>query len=169
MNNYNGKGRPYGGVGWIVSKKLEKRYSVKLHTKRITSLEIGNLTLIGVYLTANNSKNESMIEHIIDIKDLETLIDELKRKNKEYIIVGDFNSDPIRNKKFDRELISLLSKRNLKCIEKEFDNFEYTYSNDQHKSFIDHIVTTIETSNRVLNVTIVRPDPLNQSDHLPLK
>ena len=169
MNNYNGKGRPYGGVGWIVSKKLEKNYSVRLHTKRITSLEIGNLTLIGVYLTANNSKNESMIEHIIDIKDLETLIDELDKKNKEYIIVGDFNSDPIRNKKFDRELTSFLSKRNLKCLEKEFDNFEYTYSNDQHKSFIDHIVTTIETSNRVLNATIIRPDPLNQSDHLPLK
>ncbi|RNA04085.1 hypothetical protein BpHYR1_024453 [Brachionus plicatilis] len=114
-----------------------------------------------------NDKNELII--ITGKEEDQLKIDELKRKNKEYIIVGDFNSDPIRNKKFDRELISLLSKRNLKCIEKEFDNFEYTYSNDQHKSFIDHIVTTIETSNRVLNVTIVRPDPLNQSDHLPLK
>lgn len=49
MGHYFGSGRPYGGIGWSVSKKIDEFMisEVKFNSRRISSIEKGNLTLIG--------------------------------------------------------------------------------------------------------------------------
>ncbi|RNA10357.1 RNA-directed DNA polymerase from mobile element jockey-like [Brachionus plicatilis] len=122
MDHYFGRGRPYGGIGWIVSKKIDKPMisEVKFHSRRISSIEKGNFTLIGVYLTSNDSTKESVIEHKIDLAELNEVTGELQRQEKLYLIIGDFNSDPWRNNTYDKQLVDFLIEKDLNCLEKNF-------------------------------------------------
>ncbi|RNA13714.1 hypothetical protein BpHYR1_018796, partial [Brachionus plicatilis] len=121
MENYRGYGRPYGGIAYCDIRNGK--------------------TIIVVYLTANDNSNESKLEHKIDINELSSLIEKLKNENKDNLIVGDFNSDPIRNKTFDPELLHMVKEMELKFFDIEFDNKnKHTYTNGIHSSAIDHVI-----------------------------
>ncbi|CAF1046547.1 unnamed protein product, partial [Brachionus calyciflorus] len=63
-----------------------------------------------------------------------------------------------------------LGKTQLKCF--KIDNIEkvmYTYANAQHKSLIDHVVSSVDSNQNIVKINIIDPDILNQSDHLPIK
>ncbi|RNA09839.1 RNA-directed DNA polymerase from mobile element jockey-like [Brachionus plicatilis] len=153
MENYRGYRRPYGAICWL----------------RIATLEMESMTIIGVYLTANDNSNESKLEHKIDINELSSLIEKLKNENKDYLIVGDFNSDPIRNKTFDRELLHMVKEMELKFFDIEYDNKnKHMYTNGIHSSAIDHVIGPKHLVDVVQNVKIYQTDPINLSDHLPL-
>ncbi|CAF0893931.1 unnamed protein product [Brachionus calyciflorus] len=172
MENFSGKGRPYGGIGWIVKKSLYDPYNVKIvfNNRRMSCLEIGDITIIGVYLTSNDNSKESMIGHEMDLTELEILVEKLESFKKKYIIVGDFNSDPGRKKTYDKKLIDFLDKRNLECLESKYSTqIKYTYTNGIHSSKIDHVIGPKTQTNFVEDVKILQPDQLNLSDHLPLK
>ena len=113
MTNYSGIGRPYGGIGWLVKRELNHNIKIEFISKRISTLEIGNLTIIGVYLTSNDGSSNSIIEHNLDLEELSTIIEKLESEEKLFLIVGDFNSDPIRKKNFDKCLFKMTLKRNI--------------------------------------------------------
>ncbi|RNA36283.1 hypothetical protein BpHYR1_007914, partial [Brachionus plicatilis] len=79
---------------WIIILVEEDHMEELDGFRRISSIEIGNLTLIGVYLTSNDSTKESVIEHKIDLAELNEVTGEPQRQEKLYLIIGDFNSDP---------------------------------------------------------------------------
>ncbi|RNA07570.1 hypothetical protein BpHYR1_036397 [Brachionus plicatilis] len=168
MNNILKGGRPHGGIGWIIKKTLKQENKIIFYSERITSLEIGLLTIIGVYMTANGQLNSNM-EHKYDINELANLINYLEKNNKCYIVVGDFNSDPNRNKPFDQELKALIKKEGLTCFEEKWNNYSYSYSNGVHYSLIDHVISTSKVVDIIESVEILKPNVLNISDHLPIK
>ncbi|RNA10177.1 hypothetical protein BpHYR1_012722 [Brachionus plicatilis] len=109
------------------------------------------------------------LEHKIDINELSSLIEKLKNENKDYLIVGDFNSDPIRNITFECELLHMVKEMELKSFDIEFDNKnKHTYTNGIHSSAIDHVIGPKHLVDVVQNVKIYPTDPINLSDHLPL-
>ncbi|RNA17576.1 Retrovirus-related Pol poly from transposon [Brachionus plicatilis] len=63
------------------------------------------------------------MEHKYDINELANLINYLEKNNKCFIVVGDFNSDPNRNKPFDQELKALIKKEGLTCFEEKWNNY----------------------------------------------
>ncbi|RNA19538.1 DNA replication licensing factor MCM2 [Brachionus plicatilis] len=60
-----------------------------------------------------------------------------------FFIVGDFNSDSYRNKLFDQELKTLISKKKLTFCDKKTGMHLYSYTNVVHFSLIDHVISTI--------------------------
>ncbi|RNA19944.1 hypothetical protein BpHYR1_032062 [Brachionus plicatilis] len=172
------RGRPFGGIGWIVSKKIDKLMvsEVKFHSRRISSIEIGNLTLIRVYLTSNDSTKESVIEHKIDLAELNEVTGELQRQEKLHLISGDFNSDLWRNKTHDKHFVDFLIEKDLNCLEKNFENkIAYTYTNGLHYSCIDHVVGSSHVEAMIEGAKIKKEkilfdwtNPLNQIEYTQL-
>ncbi|RNA04599.1 hypothetical protein BpHYR1_030334, partial [Brachionus plicatilis] len=101
--------------------------------------------------------------------ELAKLINYFEKNNNCYIVVGDFNSDPNRNKPFDQELKALIKKERLTCFEEKWNNYSYSYSNGVHYSLIDHVISTSKVVDIIESVEIVKPNVLNISDHLPIK
>ncbi|RNA03087.1 hypothetical protein BpHYR1_034344, partial [Brachionus plicatilis] len=83
-------------------------------------------------------------------------------------IVRDFNSDPWRNKTYDKQLVDFLIEKDLNCLEKNFENkITYTYTNGLYYSCIDHVVGSSHEEAMIEGIRILEPDLLNLSDHLP--
>ncbi|RMZ94723.1 RNA-directed DNA polymerase from mobile element jockey-like, partial [Brachionus plicatilis] len=163
-------GRPFGGIGWLINKSLLKNYEVVFINERISYIELLNVIIIGVYLTSNNSSQSSLNEHIYDIATLENLILNSDSKDKELLIIGDFNSDPIRSKKFDLQLIDLMVDQNLEALDLKFkQNVDYTFHNVKNRSLIDHVIAKKTNCLKIDEVKIIEPCELNLSDHLPIR
>lgn len=110
-NRTNNRGRPFGGIGWIIKPEIEKYCKVNFISERITTLKINDLVIIGTYLTANDSSNTSFFEHQQNLSELICLTNELKKDFKQIVIIGDFNSD------FNRKKSLIFSfKKNVKNI-----------------------------------------------------
>ncbi len=96
--NQNKKGRPKGGIAWIIDRKIKPIISIRYITSRITTcnLNIQNpLTIIGVYMPAMGSDDKYEIE----MEKLEGLIDNLNEQDHKIIIIGDMNADIWRSHK----------------------------------------------------------------------
>ncbi|RNA07486.1 hypothetical protein BpHYR1_013432 [Brachionus plicatilis] len=124
------EGRRYGGIGWLIKNGLNLVHEVKFTNERISHLELENIIVIGVYLTSNDSSQKSLNEHIYDLVTLENLILSLSNGEKEILIIGDFNSDPLRSKKFDRQLFELMIDQDLEVLDLKFNqSVDFTYHN----------------------------------------
>ena len=113
---------------------------------RIGILNTGSLSLIGCYLTYAGGKNrianaetfKADIELIKESKAAE------KSKNRQVMVLGDFNTDFVRINEHSKELLSLLRETHMQCADLSFtQNIDYTYSKKIRgkiqKSWIDHI------------------------------
>ena len=174
-------GRPSGGVGWLVNKKLKTK--IKIVNERISTCEIIGLEykviLLGIYLSSNGSKDSCInLEH--EIMDLDILIK--KYDEYEIIMIGDTNCDIMRNNTHDRKIKKLIERLDMLCIDLiEVKNIDYTfhstYKGKKTQSWIDHIIIKRENNLKIKNVKILFdelngdtfPEILNNSDHLPVK
>ena len=60
MKNEIKRGRPYGGIGWIISNEIGKT-SCYFESERISYLKFNNIIIIGVYMHFYDGKSDSAI------------------------------------------------------------------------------------------------------------
>lgn len=162
MDGNETAGRPFGGIGWAVHRSLFIKNCISFHSNRISSLKLKNLTIIGVYLPYFNGTNESLS----CIKDELCFISSLINKDKNTMIIGDFNADLYRQNKHDLELHKWMMNNNLTALDLLHTQTQsHTFNNGlDFRSWIDHIF--IDDNTKPLAVTCyLLTSPLNLSDH----
>jgi hypothetical protein len=135
-------------------------------SERIGALEIEDWALIGVYLTANSSRIESHIEHSVDVSQMITAARQLGQQGKKVLLMGGFNSDPLRGNQHDRILTEALDHDEYFFIDKDLIfSRKSTYSGPTGCSNIDHFVSNADVFNLVSSVRLDENDATNFSDH----
>ncbi|CAF1025656.1 unnamed protein product [Brachionus calyciflorus] len=127
------EGRPSGGLAFIVDKNIKcEFYDLD---DRINVLVMDGLAIFNVYLTYYDGKLINKFEFSSQIAQLEELVNEYRKKEQEILIVGDFNTDPIKNTHNSSELIKFLQKNNLRMADIEISQLvdvqKTTFRNDK--------------------------------------
>jgi hypothetical protein len=167
-------GRPYGGKCWLIDKEIEI-LNFDFHND-ISMIEITTkgikLKLIGVWLPYDNKGTINFANFENSLSLIEQLICDYRisrTANEHLSIIGDFNADTKRGKRFDKLLNNLII--NNKLID-GIMNFEqttnFTYQKGDYKSIIDHILYCEELSMDVNSCFIYDNSTLNFSDHKPI-
>lgn len=165
----NQSGRPYGGVGILVHKRIRPKSQLKTHDERIVSLHIdyGNdsLYFINVYMPYQcDDNNDKFMECIGKI---EAIIE--AAPSTKIIVVGDFNANV--NTNFEHELLEMCKRSQL--VVSDFQWFGkhsecFTYVSDAHMttSWLDHYICSCDAHALISDIHIL--DKLPCSDHLPI-
>lgn len=165
------RGRPFGGVCWFVNKKYKiidtNKYNRYLYTIRVQDVNSGyTLELIGVWLPYDDCKSETWTTIQVLFSQLQDLIDGCTVRN--WLILGDWNMDPCRQRRADRRMAEFLRNNNLVSCAYKFDQTQsFTYSNVSTSSLIDHIVCDEDHFRCVKECRII-DSQLNMSDHCPI-
>ena len=158
------RGRPVGGLAWIIRKNMEGQVSVTFTSERISVIKHGKKAFIGVYMPYNDGKLETRVEYEIELNKILSLSENLENQGYEVTIIGDFNSDLARNSEFDRILSERITGANFCFADHIFSQTcNYTYSNREVRSWIDHVITRF-ANNSIKRVKILQDDD-NLSDH----
>ena len=75
------QGRSSGGLAFLVNKEF-----------------VGSLTIMWVYLTYENGSLINQLELQSELAIVQTIIDESRKKNREFIIIGDFKRRRMRQR-----------------------------------------------------------------------
>jgi endonuclease/exonuclease/phosphatase family metal-dependent hydrolase len=159
---------------WLISHAYTKKATVEFISERISTcqIEVGGqaLVLIGVYLTANDGTHNSTINHTHDLCRLELLVEELENERKKFLIMGDFNSDPMRHNKMDELLCDMMKRNRLQLVDLSCSQkFNYTYEKGERRSWIDHVISSSVPNLAVECESTIVEDEANTSDHLGIK
>lgn len=135
------KGRPKGGIGWLIKDTIN--LIIEFKNDRISTMKIWGkdyeIVIIGVYLTANGT-NQALENLKQDIATVKAIIEINKKTNIEIIIMGDLNCYPIRKNRHDKELVKMLEEMNLECLNLKFCDINSHTFEGNGKSWIDHII-----------------------------
>ena len=167
MDNHNTIGRPFGGLCWLTDSKINiVKYEFISNFLSIVNVLIGEkqIFLLGVYCIINNNTSDNTRIYENQLAIISSLIDQYRDENNDFIILGDFNADPYRNRySFDKLFNDFLIDNDLELIIN--NNFNYfTYSNENFSSFIDHFLTDKNSNLSFLN-SKVDFNIQNTSDH----
>jgi endonuclease/exonuclease/phosphatase family metal-dependent hydrolase len=164
------RGRPYGGVMWVVSDRVRSP-KVKFITDRISTVEYANTVIVGVYMRFNDNKPETVIEQLQDLAEVEELIE--RAEGKKVVVIGDFNMDLTRKNKLDKLLVKFVEKNNLICADLLYGQMplggqqtNYTYRSGNSHSWIDHVLVNSLLAREMCQVNIYSADSCNTSDHM---
>jgi len=163
------KGRSFGGRCWVVRKCLRVIEYVKLSNAlskiTIEDLKGSRVSIFGVWqpfddgtvvrycnLNSNLSMLEAELAHMDGICTL---------------VIGDFNADFSRGKRFDRELASFMKKHAFEKLEMKSQADVHTYSNNSRIATIDHMFANEAALKNVTNYSVII-DTLDLSDHRPI-
>ena len=176
-NFFNKKqGRPHGGTLWIVKNNLKiKDYSVLSEQISKITIELSpyqEFTIYGNWLGYDDTRNRtgsfSAFQNNLTL--LASEMDLSKVKEESCIVIGDFNADLNRNKRFDKYLNNYLRENGLVACENLFEQSElnYTYKKGKTTAYIDHALCVADDNHFVTGYGILN-DPENASDHFPIK
>ena len=155
------KGRPYGGIGWIISKSIKNIFCI-FSSERITYIKIDNLVIIGVYMHFNDGKTETALNFENDLSIISTIYNKYNKEN-EILIIGDFNTDLNKNNEFVRLLNNFMNLNKVKCMDLMFlQKYDNTYKKGLNKSWIDHVIAS---ENNVINQINIEECEWNYGDH----
>ena len=136
----------------------------------LIKIKIGNriLAVIGVYCFYNNNTLENIIIYENQLAIMSGICEQLNDENLEYVLLGDFNADPYRNKYvFDKRLNEFITNNNLiNCL--SIKTHQFTYSNAISNSCIDHIFMN-HSLNIVNKSCQIEYNINNTSDHNAMK
>lgn len=163
-------GRASGGVAFIIGNKLN--YDAKFYSERIATLCISNLVIINVHLTHYDGTYQNKVDFVTQLAQVQTLIEEHQQASRDVLILGDFNTDPIKLNHNTTELKKFLNK-NMMILRDLYEpqSIDYTYKSKCHnrhatavQSWIDHLMCHKALNDRVYNVQILT-STRNKSDH----
>ena len=170
MQSFPTKGRPWGGLCWIINKNIEcVNFEVIDDGICVIDVKINNyaLSLIGVYLAYNSSKLDMQLRYENQLKLIEQTIEQKRDESKEFILLGDFNGDIQRGKYYnDLCLRNFISKVSIKPVNLGPNSLKYTYVKGEVKSFLDYVMVCCRNKN--VEVVHVDKNMLNTSDHLAI-
>jgi endonuclease/exonuclease/phosphatase family metal-dependent hydrolase len=170
--NYN-TGRPHGGTAWLIRNNLTSHTKVKFKSDRISTIEIGEITIIGVYMHYNKNNDESLIEQERLMCEILSIITDATNRNgnNKIMIIGDFNCDLNRKSSFDRTLTTTIEKANLICLDHIYtQTIDHTYHMNNCKSRIDHAIINEQMASDIIQTNILSDSThmFNTSDHYAL-
>ena len=161
------KGRPFGGKSWLINKKL-KIGSTSFINNDISTIEsindndVSKLVIIGVHLPFDDNSLERMANFVSDLEIVKSILDE--KLDISLFVVGDFNTDLNINKKYSKYLNKYIRINDLKCIDYDFPNINYTYKNGDYYNHIDHVIAN-ELARNLTNQCKIIENAQNMSDH----
>ena len=161
------KGRPFGGKCWIISNRLRvKDYQVL--SNAVSRIEVeGDCIESAIFYDVWMPFDDGSFERYSALQSNLSLIgaDIEDRNDTNVLVIGDFNADLKRGKRFDIALSNFIFNNNL--ID-SFDIFpqksSFTYSNGSYRSRIDHILVNLKATENLLCSAIYTP-PSGVSDH----
>ena len=139
------RGRPFGGKMWLTRKNVNVVACTELSQSIMgISIELENNKLLhvyGVWLKFDDNSKESLDEFKSSIIILESEIKNCIDRDLPFIVMGDWNADLNRDRRFDEIFRQFIVKNNL-YVSDDFDinNVGYTYKNSDYKASLDHIV-----------------------------
>ena len=163
----NTTGHPKGGLAFYVSN--EYLSSCYFQSERMGTIKVGGTAIIGVYHSFEDTSKElrkiARQKFSLEIQDLKSHIQNLERLKYNVTVMGDFNTDFKRkNSYFTKTLTSMMSEINYYAIDiLHQQSVDYTYKSGNKQSYIDHILTNINSSKTT--GTYIVDDEDNESDH----
>jgi hypothetical protein len=168
-------GRPFGGKCWLLGKALKIVNFEFYNDISIVDINMKNnirARLVGVWLPYDDRSTESFSNFENSINFLEEIIKEHRTNRapcEQLFIMGDFNADTHRDKRFDKLLKKLIENNKLVDGASDFKQLvKYTYKKGYYKSKIDHILYGIEQKDNVSCCSIFNNPIVNFSDHNPI-
>lgn len=171
MTDFKRRGRPFGGRAWIIRKNIRMKSYIK-YNKNISVIEIyindqvESLNIVGVWLPFDDGTVESWSELNSAYSVIETIVLGLA-DTQNMVIIGDWNSDMARGKRFDRRMERFIDENKMFLCNRKMNYNDYTYQNGGYFSVIDNCVCDCYFSKYVKNFSIIYDD-LNLSDHCPI-
>ncbi len=180
QTHINSKGRPYGGLAWVISKDI-KTINIEFISANLSFLEVEvnnfPFIFIGVYAFYNNNTIENFFNQEILFENCKQLV--LGHSTKNIFILGDFNCDPYRNNKFDKMFISFIDSNNLEILSILHTQLTpYSFNTGHNKSLIDHIAaakSNLKCITPICNIiddslySSYCPDSISLSDHCTIE
>ena len=159
------RGRPFGGVMTLVSKRLHNFTKIVCATERYVIVTVGNILIINVYFPCVGTADRLLVcEEIID--NLTLWVQRYPRHS--VLIGGDFNTDLDKVSPATQMLGSFLSEKNFTRCDRLFHGpYLSTYHNESlnHESNIDFF--TVSNPDAVLLYSVLDLN-INLSDHRPI-
>ena len=178
------KGRPYGGICFIVNKAAVGKTTIIHEDSNILAIKstINDKTYvyIGVYLTCYHD-NTSIEKYDQQLNTLTSLL-KLYRDESEILIIGDLQSFPEKNYEnhtrnnekrnpLSKLLYHFLRLNNLDLydvIDGSGPTQTYQHKTLPNSSYIDHIIMQNDSPLKYKDCTVHSPSALNTSDHQPV-
>jgi hypothetical protein len=164
------KGRPFGGRCWIINDKIPiKEYEVL--NKAVSRLTVigddGNEVIIyGIWQPYDDGTVEKLGFFHSTIAMLESDVKEFSGNS--ILIMGDFNSDLNRNKRFDSLLRKFIKRSGLSVMSQVFSKDKIpTYKKGDYRATLDHILGNEVIMKYITNFEVISESE-NLSDHQPV-
>ncbi len=164
-------GRPKGGVGILYKKSLcSKITPIKSSNRRVCGIKIMftpvfSCLLLSVYLPCDNQSGTVTTEYYDCIQYVESLFNSTDCNS--FMCCGDYNSSFERVNAQTECLTNFIARNNLDISwNNSVSRKDFTYSNFSlnHFSCIDHIITTKNLFNCILDNYVIN-EPCNPSNH----
>ena len=124
------------------------------------------LVLIGIWLPFDDSSKErfSLFKSNLSLLESQFKI----HQQDDVVIVGDWNADSNRNKRFDKEFVQFIVRNDLiDTINEQQQELNFTYEKGEYQAKLDHIVIKKENRLKLISSCIIN-DELDTSDHMPI-
>ena len=158
------RGRPFGGVGLLVSNKLRHITRSIMSNDRIAVISVDNLIICSVYFPCSGSPDRELIcgdiiDNLINLR--------LQYPNSEFIIAGDFNTDLNSNDSVANAINNFVNNCSLFRCDCLAANIALpTFCNSSFRtSTIDFMLSS--TVANFIDFVVLDPD-VNFSDHSPI-
>ena len=165
------KGRPFGGRVFIVKDRLNvlKHEFINQYLATITFNDNNKLfTLIACYLPYDNGSFLNFSEFQSCLQVAYELLLFFEKLNHSVFIIGDLNSDLLRNKRFDILLNNYLKNNDLLVISPSYDINNFSYIKGDYTARLDHCFRSNKhQTSEFVNSSYI-DDVINLSDHKPL-
>ena len=164
----NTVGRPFGGSCWFINKKV-KIIQTEFLNEHVSYVKIEyqgcKYLIIGVYMTYDNNKMDSLIEYEMNLSILSELVKNVGVTNEYRTIMGgDFNADCYRQKRFDNKFTEFASKNKLIILsELMMQKTNYSYRNGDYSAQLDHILYSEKIKGKIKNNNNLNKSKLSEN------
>ena len=169
-------GRPYGGTGILMKSCYTNSIIFVQCKERFVVIGFNDLILVNLYLpSVQGDHNLELLQDVI--ADLDIVIDnaiiKINKVQPVFVAGGDLNVHLESNSQSSRIINEFIETRLLtSCHTIKTGNLNYTYCHEtlQQYSLVDYfLINRLSDSNINLGEYTVIDDPINLSDHLPIK
>jgi len=163
------KGRPFGGRCWVVRnclRVLEYESLSKVLSKiTIEDLKGSRVSIFGVWQPFDDG---SVMRFSNLQSNLSMLSAELMHLDDTCaIVMGDFNADFTRGKRFDKEIGAFMKQHKFERLVLSASASLHTYSSGTKLAVIDHMFANSTALSKIVNFRVI-VDELDLSDHRPI-
>ena len=163
------RGRPYGGTAWIIHKSLRIDHAPEFRSRNISVLKVSNqdtkFLILGIWMPFDDGTLDTLAKTQLIHSEIESIL--AANDDRICLLVGDWNADPKRGKRFDFKFTDFVNRNNLKICEYDFFNPRTTPIGMTNIQRIWIIFFVLKDSNMICNCQFVIDD-LDLSDHVPI-